>query len=117
MTKCKWCEKELEYSDTIFCYNDCKRMYYLYEVRKSVWEFSTEIEKVMQEKDKLGYADKDKSLEFLVNKLREERAEVDYELISNLPLGNINEELLHEAIMTMLVRQRIIDYGKHAKTN
>jgi len=55
----------------------------------------------MQEKDKLNYTWENKSVEFLVDKLNEERAEVDFEL-TTLPSDEIKKELLHEAIMTML---------------
>ena len=113
MTKCKYCEEITQDKD--FCNEYCINLYDKFGMRQTLVRFAHEMEVVMQEKDKLRYTNKDKSLEFLVNKLKEERAEVDYELIGNLPLGNIDKELLHEAIMTMLVRQRIKDYGKFAK--
>ncbi len=116
MTKCKWCEKEtpnnLEFFPNVkYCGHDCHVMYDTYEMRKIIYEFAQAMEKEMQEKDNKGYTYEDKSLEFLVNKLKEERNEVDFELI-DLPSFEINKELLHEAIMTMLVKYKMKNLTK-----
>lgn len=68
----------------------------------------------MEEKDNQGYTYTDKTLDFLVNKLNEERGEVDVEL-KDLPSFEIDKELVDEAIMCMLVGEKIKDYGKYAK--
>ena len=117
MSTCKWCGKLLcELSEILdnYCNFNCERMFEEYGVRKILWKFVLDMEQAMQEKDKLGYTHEDKSLKYLVDKLKEERAEVDFEL-EDLPSVEINKELLHESIMVMLVRNKIQDYGKHAK--
>jgi len=103
---CKWCETEIQNYE--YCKYDCQKMYEIYEIRKIVHEFARDMEQKMQEKDKKGYTHKDKSLKFLVDKLREERKEVDFEL-TILPSFEIDEELVDEAIMTMLIREKIKD--------
>jgi len=113
MSKCKWCE-EIINNSTDFCNGFCLSNFEHFHARKIIVQFAQDMEKKMQEKDKLNYTWKDKSIEFLVDKLNEERAEVDFEL-TILPSDEIKKELLHEAIMTMLVGQRIKDYGKYAK--
>ncbi len=113
MTKCKWCEKET-HDEYLYCNYNCMKMFEKFNIRKIIIDFAEEMELAMQEKDKLGYTNIDKSLEFLVNKLKEEMEEVNTEL-DILPSENIAKELLHEAIMVMLVRKRIEDYEKHAK--
>jgi len=113
MLKCKWCEENI--SDTTdFCNGFCLSNFEHFHARRIIVQFAQDMEKEMQKKDKLNYTWKDKSIEFLVDKLNEERSEVDSEL-TNLPSREIDEELKHEAIMTMLVGQKIKDYGKYAK--
>ncbi len=111
MTKCKWCGKET--NNLEFCPNwgKCAESFYKYETRKIIAEFAEAMEEKMQEKDKKGYTHEDKSLDYLVDKLKEERDEVDFELI-DLPSFEIDEELLHEAIMVMLVRHKIKNLTK-----
>lgn len=111
MTKCKWCEKDFGDKNFTYCNYKHQRMYEIYRTRKIIWDFANKMEQKMQEKDDQGYTHEDKSLEFLINKLREERAEVDFELI-DLPSFEIDKELVDEAIMCMLVRHKIKNLTK-----
>ncbi len=114
MAKCKWCEDEIPLEKGNFCSRNCEGMFDIFRIRSTIHNLSIDMELAMQEKDNLGYTNKDKSLNFLVEKLKEEREEVNNEL-DYLPSDSIDKELLHEAIMVMLVRQRLKEYGKHAK--
>ncbi len=107
MTNCKWCGKEIPYNQE-YCPNwgGCADQFFKFKVRKIIIKFAQAMEEKMQEKDKKGYTHEDKSLEFLIDKLKEERDEVDFEL-KDLPSFEINDELVDEAIMTMLVRHKI----------
>ncbi len=105
MSKCNWCEKEN-------CKNyDHEIQFDKWGLRKILHEFANAMETKMSEKDKRGYTYNDKSLDFLVNHLKEERSEVDFELI-DLPSFEIYEELVDEAIMCMLVRNKIRNLKK-----
>lgn len=112
MSKCKWCGKEVPY-DHEYCSNwgGCADQFWKYKTRKIIVEFAQAMEEKMQEKDEKGYTYEDKSLESLVNKLKEERDEVDFELV-DLPSFEINDELVDEAIMCMLVKHRIKNLTK-----
>lgn len=76
-----------------------------YKVRPEVANFAVEMEREMQKKDALGYTHADKSLRYLVDKLIEERCEADTELCKGNN-NNIRNELIHEAIIVMLVHSR-----------
>jgi len=83
-------------------------------LRPEILEFAQAMEAEMQKKDKLGYTNNDKPIEFLIDKLSEERDEVDECLIVlsggkwNINSNKlINEELLHEGIMLALLRYRL----------
>jgi hypothetical protein len=84
----------------------------LITLRPEIYQFAFEMEKEMQKKDKEGYTHKDKSIEFLIDKLFEEREEVD-ECLTVENEGkwkideHINEELLHEGIMLALIRYKL----------
>ena len=109
--RCLWCEKELKYDNILgFCSFNCQEFQDI-KVRKIIWEFALEIEKEMQIKDKRNYTHYDKSLEFLIDKLNEKRKEVDFEL-NDLPSYEVTTELLHEATMTMLIRDKIKQKSK-----
>lgn len=106
ITTCKWCGKETNNLEYCPNWGKCADQFYKYETRKIIAEFAQQMEKKMQEKDEQGYTHKDKSLDYLIRKLKEERDEVDFELI-DLPSFEINKELVDEAIMTMLLRHKI----------
>ena len=120
MSKCKWCEKEfkIEHSDCSYCNFDCQRMFEKYNMRKSLFIFAEAMENEMQRKDAQSYTIKDKSTEFLIDKLFEERNEVDEcfievnnkkQYINKFISKLVDEELLHEGIMLALVRKRLIE--------
>ena len=81
-------------------------------LRKEIQEFAFEMEDEMRKKDKENYTHEDKPIEFLLDKLFEERDEVDECLIPEFG-GKwninklVNEELLHEGIMLVLLRDRL----------
>lgn len=121
MSKCKWCEKKLPNDEDpkIYCDYKCEGMYHNHGMRKSLFDFAQAMEKSMQEKDKLGYENKIKSIRYLEDKLHEERNEVDECFIQSSTFFNtnsnqwldkfINEESLHEGIMLALLRHRLIE--------
>ena len=86
-------------------------------LRREILEFAFAMEEEMRKKDKLGYENKSRKIEYLEEKLHEERDEVDECFIqastffnkkSNQWLDNfINEESLHEGIMLALLRYRL----------
>jgi len=83
-------------------------------LRTEIQGFAIAMEKEMQKKDKEGYTYKDKSIGFLLNKLFEEREEVNdcltVELGGKWKINeNINEELLHEAIILALIRYKLAE--------
>ncbi len=108
MSKCNWCGKEHSEKEYPI---DCMMNYGIHKIRKIIFEFAQAMEKKMQEKDEKGYTHEDKSLDYLIKKLKEERDEVDFELV-DLPSFEVDEELLHEAIMIMLVRHKIKNLTK-----
>lgn len=79
-------------------------------VRESILRFAVAMEEEMRKKDK-KYSDEDRTnFDFLVDHLKEEREEVDHELILYTTLSDksfsdydTKVELVHEAIMCMLV--------------
>ncbi len=111
MTKCKWCGKQTNNLEYCPNWGGCADQFWKHKTRKIIVEFSQVMEEKMQEKDKQGYTHEDKSLDFLVNKLKEERTEVDFELI-DLPSFEIDKELIDEAIMCMLVSYKIRNLTK-----
>lgn len=114
MVKCKWCEKEILDKKYTYCDYDCRELYLKTRMRKIIFKFAQEMEKEMLISDSKGYTHIDKSLKFLVDKLNEERQEVDLEL-KNLPSFELRIELVHEAILTMLVNYNVSASVKHSK--
>ena len=127
MSKCKWCEKEFEkhveyYPNVTYCNYDCRRMYETYGMRKIIFDFAISMEEEMQNKDKLGYENKSRTIDYLKEKLKEERKEVDecfiqahtfFNPTSNYWIAKfINEESLHEGIMLVLLRYRLKEEQK-----
>lgn len=99
-------------------------------VREEIIEFAVVMEEEMRKKDKKYNETHRSDVKFLIEHLKEERNEVDHELlnISNLRMyvdDNINNsafdnnkistkvELVHEAIMCMLVRGVILEKLPH----
>lgn len=76
-------------------------------IRKIIAEFAIALEEEMSIKDS-HYSDKYKTQDIneLIMKLDEERCEVDEARISHNK-ERIKEELIHEAIMTMILYKRI----------
>lgn len=86
-------------------------------LRTEIQNFAIAMEMEMQKKDKEGYTYKDKSIEFLIDKLFEEREEVDECLIVENKGKwkideHINEELLHEGIILALIRHKLKEEQK-----
>ena len=82
-------------------------------VRKEIAEFAIAMEIEMSKKE-LRYGEDSTiyPVKFLTEKLLEEREEVDLELKNINKEGNVvsfelSTELIHEAIMTMLIRNKI----------
>ena len=87
-------------------------------IRKEIKEFAIEMEKEMIKKDK-QYKAKDitkYSFKFLIDILKEKRKEVDFEIDTTAERDKIlsfevNTELIHEAILCMLLRNKIKKKG------
>lgn len=76
-------------------------------LRREILEFAFAMEEEMRKKDKLGYENKSRKIEYLEEKLHEERDEVDECFINDDMNKFISEESLHEGIMLALLRYRI----------
>lgn len=77
-------------------------------LRKEIIDFAFAMENEMRRKDAKNYLPKDKSIEYLIDKLKEERNEVDECYVKNRIPKLIDEELLHEGIMLVLIRNKLI---------
>lgn len=81
-----------------------------FHIRELIAEFALKMELEMEEKDKQKYNHEDKSIDSLLEKLVEERREVDDEFDrDNIDEQLLRKELIHEAIMTMLLWSRKYD--------
>lgn len=76
-------------------------------LRREILEFAFAMEEEMRKKDKLGYENKSRKIEYLEEKLHEERDEVDECFINDDMNKFISEESLHEGIMLALLRYRL----------
>jgi len=76
-------------------------------LRREILEFAFAMEEEMRKKDKLGYENKSMTIQYLEEKLHEERDEVDDCFINNNMIKFINEESLHEGIILALLRYRL----------
>ncbi len=86
-------------------------------VREGILRFAVAMEEEMRKKDK-KYADsKYKELTFRIEHLKKERKEVDHEfyLLKGGDKFFVKTELVHEAIMCMLVSDAILEKLPHCK--
>ena len=77
-------------------------------MREEIAEFTMAMEKEMRKKDKLGYNNHSRDIKYLISKLNEERKEVDEEIRGGNTDNLIHEELLHEGIMLVLIRDSLV---------
>jgi len=76
-------------------------------LRREILEFAFAMEEEMRKKDKLGYENKSMIIQYLEEKLHEERDEVDECFINDDIKKFVNEESLHEGIMLVILRNRL----------
>ena len=76
-------------------------------LRREILEFAFAMEEEIRKKDKLGYENKSMTIQYLEEKLHEERDEVDDCFINNDIDKFINEESLHEGIILAILRNRL----------
>lgn len=74
-------------------------------VREGILRFAVAMEEEMRKKDNTYNETHRSNIKFLINHLKEERNEVDHELYLSKAGDNffVKTELVHEAIMCMLV--------------
>lgn len=99
----------------VLIYDKEGHLYHRVEIRTSIAEFAIEMEKEMAKKDKKYGKDSNKyHIRDLLEHLKSERNEVDNELNGLLVELNL-DELVHEALMCMMVKHKIKEIIKKCK--